>query len=117
MPTLITLLVNSGEIFDGEIKIRSFSEWCDPVHWLMTITLDIKYDRNDFIKYMKKNKIDCRQMINPVSDAIHFRKSFKTTDFPISKIISNQSVHLPSSTGLSRKDIHYIVGKIKNYFI
>ena len=106
---------NSLNNIDG-IKVRSFADWCDPVHWLMTITLDIKYDRDHFIEYMVSNNIDCRQMINPVSEAMHFKKLFKTSDFPISKRISNQSVHLPSSTGLSRENLNFIIDVVTKYF-
>jgi len=98
------------------LKVRSFADWCDPVHWLMTITLDKAYDRDSLLYYMRKKEIDCRQMINPVSEAIHFKESFKTSDFPISKRISKQSLHLPSSTGLNQEKLKLIIDTLRKYF-
>ena len=34
-------------------EVRSFEGWCDPVHWLMTITLDGNYNRDDFLILVK----------------------------------------------------------------
>ncbi len=96
------------------IHLRKFSDWCTPVHWIMTISLDPKYNRNDFIHYMKKEGIDCRQMVNPVNEADHFIEKFQDL-FPVSKKISNSSVHLPSSTGLTHEQIDFIVKKIKEF--
>ena len=78
----------------------------------MTITLDGNYNRDDFLIYMKNKDIDCRQMVNPVSHAKHFYSKYNSKDFPVSEEISRQSVHLPSSTSLTRTDIIYISGEI-----
>ena len=67
------------------ISLRKFADWCNPVHWLLTITLDAEYDRNDLILFMQKNGVECRQMINPVHQAEHFKKVFKTHEFKNSK--------------------------------
>ena len=54
------------ELSDIEwIHLRQFEDWCFPVHWMMTITLDKGYSRDHFLSYMKNNGIDCRQMITP----------------------------------------------------
>ena len=98
------------------IKLRSFKSYCSPVHWLMTLTLDDKYDRDDFLKYMNKKGVDCRQMVNPVHHALHFSKCFDENNFPVSIQVSKQSVHLPSSTFLSIDKIHYIAKIVIEYF-
>ncbi len=98
------------------ISLRNFSDWCDPVHWLMTITLEDQYDRDDFLAYMLTKGIDCRQMINPVHRAMHFSDLYGEDSFPISTKISNQSVHLPSSTNLKDEQIKHITDKVYNYF-
>lgn len=92
---------------DG-IQLRKFADWCDPVHWMMTITLDNKYNRQEFLDNMRKNNIDCRQMINPIHRALHFKKKFSDSDFPNSIKLSKQSVHLPSGLALTKKDINKI---------
>jgi perosamine synthetase len=97
------------------IKLRQFALWTQPVHWLMTITLDRKYNRDHFLKYMQDEGIDCRQMINPVHQADHFRNEFKEDEYPNSIEISSQSVHLPSSTMLSRNQISEVCESTRKY--
>jgi perosamine synthetase len=95
---------------DG-ITLRKYADWCEPVHWMMTITLDDKYNRDKFISFMKAEKIDCRQMVNPVNKADHFKDNYDKY-FQVSESLSMQSVHLPSSTNLKKQVIDIIVNKI-----
>jgi perosamine synthetase len=91
--------------FNNFIELRKFEKWCKPVHWLMTIRIKKDNLRDEFIKYMKAKGIDCRQMINPVFDALYLKKKFISKNFINSSYISRNSVHLPSGTGLKKKDI------------
>ena len=99
---------------DG-IKLRTFEKWCKPVHWLMTIELDNSYDRAKLIKYMYDNKIECRIMINPVSEAVHFKNKFNSSDYPNSLYASNNSMHLPSGISVTNDMIEYITETIRKY--
>ena len=101
---------------DG-IKLRKYADWCDPVHWMMTITLDEQYDRDKFLDYMKNNGIDCRQMINPVHHADHFKSQFENNEFLNSVNISKQSAHLPSGLKLTENQISKVANKIVEYFL
>ena len=98
------------------LQLRKFKEWCDPVHWLMTITLDSEFKREDFLAFMKNRGIDCRQMINPVHHAKYLIDHYNYNDFPNSVDISKRSVHLPSSSFLSEEDISYIVDQTNFFF-
>ena len=97
------------------IQLRQYAEWTEPVHWLTTITLGKDYSRDEFINYMKKRGVDCRQMINPVHWADHFIEHYDDTDFPNAIGVSTQSVHLPSSTALSKEQIQYVVSNIRHF--
>ena len=99
------------------ITLRQVAEWCYPVHWMMTIILDHKYDRDKFLNYMNISGIDSRQMINPVNQAEHFKSDYQNNDFPNSINISKQSVHLPSGLSLTIDQINFIIKKIKNFII
>ena len=94
------------------IKLREFAEWCEPVHWMITITLDNSYDRDEFLLCMKDNGIECRQMINPVHHAEQFVNQFKN-EFPVASKISAQSVHLPSGLNVTEEQIRIISKTIK----
>ena len=98
------------------IKLRKFYNWCTPVHWLMTITLNDNYDRDNFIIYMKNKGIDCRQMINPVNQAKHFIEYYGNKLYKKSEIISKKSLHLPSSGNLKIDQINKICKLVNNYF-
>lgn len=97
-----------------EISLRKFSDWCEPVHWMMTISLGDKYNRDNFLKFMEKNKVDCRQMINPVHQAEHFKSQYEEV-FPNASSISKQSLHLPSGLGTDEIKINKIVKLIKKF--
>ena len=105
---------NELENVEG-ISLRQFADCCKPVHWMMTLTLDDKYNRDDFLLYMKGNGIDCRQMIHPVHRAEHFQKLVEFNVFNNSEYISDRSVHLPSSTLLKKSEINKISTIIKKY--
>jgi len=96
------------------IKLRTFKEWCSPVHWMMTLTLDNNYNRDQILHDLKEKGIDCRQMINPVHRADHFRNQFEDKNFPNSINISSQSLHLPSSPNLQREQIRIIVKELNS---
>lgn len=105
---------NELEDLDG-ISLRKYANWCQPAHWMMTLTLDEKYSRDDFLLYMKNNGIDCRQMIFPVHQAEHFKEMFNSNTYRNSKYISKKSLHLPSSTRLKKKELYKITSIIKKY--
>ena len=98
------------------IKVRSFKKWCSPIHWMTTITISEKNLRNKLIHFLNKHGVDARPMINPVHQALHFKKYFNDNDFSNSIHISKNSLHLPSSTYLSVNDIKFICSKLKLFF-
>ena len=100
----------------NDIKLREFESWCTPAHWFLTITLKKKNLRNKLIKYLRDQSIETRPMINPIVNAVHFRKYNLKGLFRNSQLISQNSLHLPSSTNLSKKQIHFICKKVKLFF-
>ena len=91
---------------------RRFAPWCTPVHWLTTITLDPPLDRDQFIVEMRERGVDCRQMINPVHWADHFRPRFRDENFPNAISMSTRSLHLPSTTALSMSQIDFVLEQV-----
>ena len=71
--------------------------------------------RDSLLRYLKKKKIDARQMINPINEAVHIKK-FISNRFKNAYKISKNSIHLPSGIGLERKQIKYIVSKLNGFF-
>ena len=100
---------------DKELYIRKEIPKNINVSWFVTITLKEKKYRDQFIKYMMNNKIECRPMIFPVFHATHFKNSYKLKNFPNATSISLRSVHLPSSSTLRLSQIKYICKHITNW--
>jgi perosamine synthetase len=99
------------------IEIRSFQKWCHPVHWLMTIKIKKIGLRNSLLKFMREKGVDCRQMVNPVFEALYLKKKFNPKEFPNASIISKNSLHLPSGTSLTKNNIEYVCNTLKAFFI
>ena len=87
------------------------------MHWLTTITINKKNLRDKLITFLHKSGIDARQMINPVHQALHFRKLFNNKNYKNSIRISKNTIHLPSSTNLKESEIKYIYKKINSFFL
>ena len=85
------------------------------VNWFVTLSFKKKNLRNNFIKYMKNKKIECRPMIFPISFADQFKKKNGQKLFPNSYKISLNSVHLPSSLNLNKEKIKHICQIINNW--
>lgn len=109
------------EIYDRElssfnqISIRSYYPWTTKTHWLYTITFKDFRKVKQFIEFMKSNNIECRNMVPPINKALHIKNKFKNNKFSVSELVSKSSVHLPSSTSLSQKEILYICSNIKKF--
>lgn len=92
----------------NRLRWRPTAEWCRPVHWLATITLESDGLRDPLLDHMKARGIEGRPMIFPIHDAVPFRDQNPAEQFPISQEVSYRSLHLPSSTGLSVDEINFI---------
>ena len=99
-----------------EIKVRSFKNWCLPVHWMTTISIKKKNLRNKLINFLFKEGVDARPMINPIHQAYHFKKYFNKKNFKNSINVSKNSLHIPSSTLLNKREIKFICNKIHKFF-
>ena len=86
-------------------KIFSSNGIYESVNWFVTLTFEKQGLRDNFISYMKENKVECRQMVFPVTFAKHFEYKNSKIDFKNSYKVSLNSVHLPSSNDLKRKKI------------
>ena len=81
----------------------------------MTLTLKKKNTRSKLMKYLKKKGIETRPMINPIEDGLHFKKHRNSKESKIARIISKNSIHLPSATSLSDNQIKYICSALNKF--
>jgi perosamine synthetase len=91
-------------------SIRPQQPWSQSVHWMMTVQLNISGVRDALLDRLKEKGVDCRQMIYPVHEAQHFKQHYDDRAYPVSKQVSHNSLHLPSSTQLTEEQIEWITG-------
>jgi perosamine synthetase len=92
----------------AKLANRPVAEWCQPVHWLTTVTLPDPALRAPLMAHLRENGVEPRPMIFPVHEAAPYVAANDPADFPVSRAISYASVHLPSANGLSAADIDRI---------
>jgi perosamine synthetase len=100
----------------SQIKLRTYADWCQPVHWLQTLTLAGGYDRDEFLAYMYSKGVECRQMINPVHQAMHLQHLYEDKDFENAIDVSRRSAHLPSSSSLTNDSIKKVCDTVRSFF-
>ena len=76
---------------DG-VRLRPMAEWCDFVHWMMTIQLEDPAMRDRLISFLKERNIDCRPMIFPVHEAEHFSGKYDLSKLKVSSAISKSCI-------------------------
>jgi len=92
----------------GKITTRKFANWCNPVHWLMTVHANDQKMRDYLITELANEGVECRPMVNPVHEAKHFVEHYDPAEFEHSIGVSRRSFHLPSGANLTAENIQYI---------
>ena len=92
---------------------RPKQDWCETVHWMMTLTLSREGLRDGLIDHLKGEGIDSRQMVFPVHLAAPYRDENQHDSFPVAEGISLNSIHLPSSLDLTQEQIEFISDVVK----
>ncbi len=82
--------------------------------WMSDIIIKNKSKRMKLINFLMKNGIETRIFYPPIHTLAPYKKSDK--NFPVTSIISNQGLWLPSSVNLKDNQIIYITDKIKKFF-
>lgn len=89
----------------------------EPVHWFTNI---ITKKKSKLQNFLKKHKIQTRDMFLPLNDQPCFKKIklFKNLNkkFNVSKELYNQFLSLPSSYNLKTSEQKFIIDKIKLFF-
>ena len=97
------------------VRWRPTLDYCRPVHWLATITLDDESLRDPLIEHLGMVGIDARPMVYPIHMAKPYQAGNDPRDFPISRSIGLRSLHLPSSTKLSTAQIDRICDSVMEW--
>ena len=103
---------------------KSFSKFCitpnedkESIHVYHRYIIQVK-NRDNFIKYMKKKKIDCKiHYPKLLSEIKAYQKFFMDCDnFNESKKINMNIVSLPNYSELKKDEVNYVINKVVKYF-
>ncbi len=85
--------------------------------YTVRITDDFRGSRDKLMDFLKKSGIFCGVYYpKPLHMHPHFVKmGYKKGDFPIAEKISEQVLSLPVHQKLTKKELNYIINRIKNY--
>lgn len=89
------------------------------VYWMYAVLIEQEFgiSRDKFKKYLKLKGVETRDFFIPLHRQPFLRKlgfKFKDKEFPVADDISKKGLYLPSGSGLSPRDINYVVDQIKN---
>lgn len=89
-------------------------EWAKNVHWLYSIVVEDEYgiSRDDLIKILGKNQIESRPFFMPIHKMPPYI-GCKHGDLSVTEELSTKGLNLPSSVGLSKKEIKKVCGVVK----
>jgi dTDP-4-amino-4,6-dideoxygalactose transaminase len=102
--------------FNGIKTPELFTErpWCRSNYWFGVIFMP-EEKRNDFIKYMAFEKIQCRPFWKPCHMHPMFHGSGQT-DLPVTMEIWKRGVCFPCFQGMSGNDVKKVISVIKTFF-
>jgi len=118
---LVNKRINNAKIYNHYLKdIQGISlppstKNIKNVYWMYTIVIDEDFGMSAIkLRYfLAKYGIETRSFFIPLHlQPIYFKRTYKN-QFPVSEKIFKKSFYLPSSSHLTKKDILYIVSKIK----
>lgn len=95
-------------VASNRIVWRPRLPWCEPAHWLATVTLEDRAARDGLARHLAANAIETRPMVPPVHAQPPYLNGRGDSDYPVATRIAERSIHLPSATGLATADIDRI---------
>ena len=94
------------------LKWRPRTNWCEPVHWLATITVESRAARESLMRSLAADGIETRIMIPTIHSAPPYRNGAGDNAFPVASRIAATGVHLPSGATLRDDDVDHICDRV-----
>ncbi|MDC0170120.1 DegT/DnrJ/EryC1/StrS family aminotransferase [Candidatus Nitrosopelagicus sp.] len=82
--------------------------------WMVDVIIKNKKKRLELINFLDKQGVQTRIFYPPIHRLSPYKKSDKT--FPLTSLLSDQGLWLPSSVNLTNEQIIFITKKIKQFF-
>ena len=99
-----------------EVQIPFIADYINKMSWFVyVVRLKRGIDRNEVIKYLNKEGVQCKPYFTPIHLQPFYKKMFgyKRGDFPITEDVSDRTIALPFFNNLKEEQIDYVVEKLK----
>jgi len=104
-----------AEFKDGLLKYQKVTPGAKNVWWMFSVLLEEKagMDRDEFMKKLLEDGIETRPLFYPM----HIMPPFydENANCPVAEDISRRGLNLPTHALLTREDVSFICGRIKEY--
>lgn len=91
----------------------------DTEHVFMFYPIVVKngVDRNDLVNFLEENLIETRYLL-PLLNQPVYKKIFGDIEdkYPVSKHLNNSAFYIGCHTGITKKELDYMIKKFHNYF-
>ncbi len=95
------------------ITLPAEADWAKNVFWMYSILIEDNFgkSRQEVVGALKEKGIDTRPFFYP----LHTLPPYKTREkFPVAEEIARKGLNLPSGVTLSKEEIEYIAGAVRN---
>lgn len=99
-----------------EVQVPYIAPYVSRMSWFVyVIRLERGINRNNVIKYLNKEGVQCKPYFTPIHLQPFYRKMFgyKEGDFPVTEDVSGRTIALPFFSNLKEEQIDYVVEKLK----
>lgn len=97
-----------------ELTLPVEKDWAFQSYWLYSVLLDYSVDRDEVMEKLKLNGVDTRPLFFPMHAMPPYESLRKVGTLEVSTEVSRRGVSLPSSAGLTVREIEHVASTIKS---
>ena len=97
----------------GDIKFQQIPEGTNPNGWLFTFRTS---KMRQLLAYLNSNGVQARPFWMPMNQLEMFKKDIYITNANVSATVYDTSISIPSSTGITNKQLQTVVETIKAFY-
>ena len=97
----------------GDIKFQQIPEGTHPNGWLFTFRTS---KMRQLLAYLNSNGVQARPFWMPMNELEMFKKDIYITNANVSATVYDTSISIPSSTGITNKQLQTVVETIKAFY-
>ena len=86
------------------------------VYWMYSILLQGKKERDGLMTWLASKGVETRTFFYPIHRQPYYSNRFAGQSFPVSDMLSDRGMNLPSSSLLTEEQILFICQAIKEFF-